>query len=138
MMQDVSLFRLYLMRALYFAIFVFLGVQVWPVILGDHVKAWDPLHGVAFAFLGGMSLLCGLALRYPLKMLPVLLLELLWKLIYVLAVAIPQWPALHATETTKSCIGGVIACLIVIPWPYVFKHYLLAPGDRWKNAPIVS
>jgi hypothetical protein len=134
MAQDVSIFRLYLMRALYFAIFALLGYEVWPIILGNHVRAWDPLHGVAFAFLGGMSLLAGLALRYPLKMLPILLLELTWKAIYVLAVAIPQWPALHATETTTSCIAGVIVSLIVIPWPYVLKQYVLLPGDRWRNA----
>jgi hypothetical protein len=134
MAQDVTIFRLYLMRAFYAAIFVLLGFEVWPIILGNHVKAWDPLHGVAFAFLGGMTLVAALALRYPLKMLPVLFLELLWKLIFVLAVAIPQWPALHATETTWSCIAGVIISLIVIPWPYVLKQYVMSPGDRWRNA----
>ena len=131
-MPAVSTFRLYLMRALYFAIFVFLGIEVWPIVFGNHVRAWDPLHGVAFSFLAALSLLCGLGLRYPLKMLPLLLLELAWKSIYVLAVAIPQWPALQATETTRSCIGGVIVTLIVIPWPYVLAHYVKTPGDRWK------
>jgi len=31
----------------------------------------------------------------------------------------------------KACLVGVIF-YIVIPWPYVFAHYVKAPGDRWQ------
>jgi hypothetical protein len=27
---------------------------------------------------------------------------------------------------------GVILMPIVIPWGYVWRHYLKAPGDRWR------
>jgi hypothetical protein len=27
---------------------------------------------------------------------------------------------------------GIVLDLIVIPWPYVFAHYIKKPGDRWR------
>ena len=52
MSEQVSIFRLYLMRLLYLLNFVMLGLSVWPEII-NHAGAWDPVKGVAFSFLGG-------------------------------------------------------------------------------------
>ena len=79
-----------------------------------------------------------LGLRYPLKMLPLLLFELLWKVIWVSASAIPMWlgPGLdeYASETLFACLMGVVLVPIAIPWSYVLNHYLRASGDRWRGA----
>jgi len=72
MSEETSTFRLYLMRLLYLLNFVLLGLDVWPGII-NHVGAWDPVKGVAFSFWAALSALSGLGLRYPLKMLPLLL-----------------------------------------------------------------
>jgi hypothetical protein len=68
-------------------------------------------------------------------MLPVLLFELVWKSIWLVAVALPLWSAdqLDAAtrETIKDCLFGVILMPFVIPWPYVFAHYVKQPGERW-------
>ena len=76
MSKEVSTFRLYLMRALYLLNFVLLGLDVWPEVL-RHQGAWDPLKGVAFSFWAALSALSGLGVRYPVKMLPLLLLQLI-------------------------------------------------------------
>jgi hypothetical protein len=70
-MTEVSALRLYVMRFLYFGNFVFLGLSVWPVLLHP-AKPLAPLNGVAFSFWAALSTLCGIGLRYPLKMVPVL------------------------------------------------------------------
>jgi hypothetical protein len=78
-----------------------------------------------------------LGIRYPLQMLPMLLFELLWKAIWLLAVALPLWSAHHldpdTMDTVNACLMGVVLCLIVIPWPYVLANYAKKPGDRWKR-----
>jgi hypothetical protein len=131
MSEDVSTFRLYLMRLLYLLNFVLLGLQVWPVII-NHVGAWDPVRGVAFSFWAALSALAGLGLRYPLKMLPLLLLQLLYKSIWVIAVALPLWSAFRSIELTKVMAIGAVVDLIVIPWPYVLANYVKKRGDRWR------
>jgi hypothetical protein len=73
-MSEVSTFRLYLMRSLYLCNFVLLGLQVWPVVI-NHAGAWDPVRAVAWSCWAALSVLSGLGLRYPLKMVPLLLMQ---------------------------------------------------------------
>ncbi len=134
MSSEVSTLRLYLLRALYLLNFVFLGFDVWSAIV-THTGTWDPLRGVAFSFWAALSLLCGLGVRYPLRMLPLLLLQLLYKCIWVVAVALPMWPTLRSAAITKSMLIPIPMLLIVIPWTYVFATFVKSRGDRWKALP---
>lgn len=133
-MTGVSLFRLYLMRALYLLIAAGLAFHIWPQLL-QHAKPLTLWHGVGVSLLTAMSLLAVLGLRYPLKMLPLLLFELVWKAIWLIAVALPLWSAGHldpdTAATVPECLMGIIVP-IVIPWRYVFANYVKAPGDRWR------
>jgi len=130
---EVSLLRFYLLRGTYLLVAVAMGAQIWPLVF--HHRHWDDLmHGVAVSMLAAVTALCLFGLRYPLKMLPLLFVEAVWKTVWVLAMGLPLWQAgqmdANAWETMKACLMGVIF-LIVIPWPYVFAHYVKAPGDRW-------
>lgn len=132
-MNDVSLFRLYLLRALYLLVVVGLGVVVWPgVVHREH--PWELMEGVVACMLAAFSSLSLLGLRYPLQMLPLLLWELVWKLMWLALVAWPQW---RADAMDAATMNNTIACLwvvivpFVIPWRYVFVHYLRKPAERW-------
>lgn len=135
-MTEVSTFRLYLMRAMYLLIFVGLGSIIWPGII-HHAKPWDLWHGVGCSLLAALSALMALGIRYPLQMLPLLLFELLWKAIWLLAVALPLWSAHRldpdTMETVNNCLVGIVLCPIVIPWPYVWENYVKKPGAGWRR-----
>ena len=134
MTEEVSKFRLYLMRVLYLLNFVMLGLQVWPELINPD-KPMAPLVGVAFSFWAALSTLSGLGIRYPLKMLPMLILQLFYKSVWLLAVALPLWSAGRldsASELTRIFVGGVVVDILVIPWPYVLSNYVKKPGDRWR------
>jgi len=131
---EVSIVRLYVLRALYLLNFALLGLDIWPDIIGQG-GTWDPLTGVAFSFWGALSLLSALGLRYPLQMIPVLLLQFTYKLIWLVAVAVPQWEGVQSMELTDAMLIGVVIDLVVIPWPYVFRHYLMKQGDPWRYLP---
>jgi hypothetical protein len=85
--------------------------------------------------LGAISILAFLGIRYPLKMLPVLFFELTWKSIWLIAIALPLWSNHQMDadnlETARSCLMGIIVP-IVMPWPYVWTHYVKMHGDNWK------
>jgi hypothetical protein len=131
MSEEVSTFRLYLMRFLYLLNFALLGLDVWPEIV-NHQGAWDPVRGVAFSFWAALSALSGLGLRYPLKMVPLLLLQLFYKTVWLLAVALPLRSAGRSTDLTNAMLIGAVVDLIVIPWPYVLANYVKKSGDRWR------
>ena len=133
--NDVSALRLYVLRLMYLLNFVGLAVNVWPALVSP-AQPIAPLPGVAFAFWAALSTLCALGLRYPLKMLPVLFMQLFYKSVWLLAVALPLWSSgqwsSSATGLFKGMVIGAIADLLVIPWPYVFTNYVRTPGDAWK------
>ena len=133
-MNDVSTFRLYLLRAIYLLISVGLAFTIWPQIV-QHPKAWPLWHGVGCSLLGATSILAFLGIRYPLKMLPVLFFELVWKSIWLIAVAFPLWSShqmdAENLETAQNCLMGIIVPL-VIPWKYVWINYVKMQGDRWR------
>jgi len=66
-------------------------------------------------------------------MLPLLLFQLTYKVIWLLAVALPQWSDFQSVELTKIMLFGLIIDLLVIPWPFVVRNYVNARGDRWKR-----
>ena len=131
MSEGVSTFRLHLMRLLYLLNFVLLGLDVWPQII-NHAGAWDPVKGAAFSFWAALSALSGLGLRYPLRMLPLLLLQLVYKSIWLIAVALPLLSAGRSAGFAEAMVIGVVLDLIAIPWPYVLANYVKKPGDRWR------
>ena len=125
----VSPLRLLVMRLLFVVTFLFLGADAWKAIV-MHRGPWDPLHGVAFSFWAAYSTLMILGLRHPLKMVPLLLLQFLYKIIWLVAVAYPLWSANQlsgspASEMATVFVVGVVIDLLVIPWPYALKNFAL-------------
>ena len=71
-MSEVSTFRLYLLRAMYLFIAVGLAIfELGPAILQP--ENLSRLDSVVISVLGGFALLAVVGIRYPLKMLPLLL-----------------------------------------------------------------
>jgi hypothetical protein len=93
-------------------------MNVWPGLI-SHGKPWDPTHGIAVSFWAALSALSGLGIRYPLKMLPLLILQLTYKSVWVLAVGLPLRSAGQldpvAAELFSVCAIGLVVDLIVIP-----------------------
>jgi hypothetical protein len=133
-LPEVSLFRLYTLRVAYFIMAAGLGAFIWPNVI-RHTNEFAAAHGIQVALLAGLGLTAALGLRYPLQMLPILLFELTWKAIYLIAFALPLWSAHQISDATAEDIKAVLMAVIfipLIPWRYVFARYALGHGDRWK------
>ena len=134
-MTEVSLIRLYVLRAGYLLIAVGLAATVWPIVI-NHSPQWPLMNSVACSLLAAVSVLAAVGIRYPLQMLPVLLFEIVWKSIWLIAVALPLWSAnqidARTWETVSDCLVGAIL-IPLIPWRYVISQYVTKPGDRWRR-----
>ena len=134
-MTEVSQARLNVMRAFYLLLFLERGYRVVAQ-LGSG-ESLGPFDGVAYAYWGALALLCALGLRYPLRMVPVLLMFLLYKLLWLALVALPLWSAGAEFDPvmlqfTIAMAVGVAIDLLVIPWSYVIANYLRAPAERGR------
>ena len=131
--RDLSLTRLHLMRAGYLLMAVGLALVKWPLLPDAHNL---PLYeSVTVCILTAMSLLAVLGLRHPVRLLPLLLLESAWKLLWLSLVALPQAVngGLDAatTEIVINC-SLVVLILAATPWGYVWRTYVRGTGDRWR------
>ncbi|MGH3481094.1 MAG: hypothetical protein ACRDQD_30250 [Nocardioidaceae bacterium] len=129
---DLSVNRLRLMRAGYLLMGLGLAVVKWPLIISG-ADSLPLFEGVVACILTAMSLLAFLGLRYPVKLLPLLVFESAWKLLWLLLVAFPKATAADldtaTTETVVSC-SLVVVILAVTPWRYVWRNYVHATADR--------
>lgn len=132
-MSQVSPLRLLIMRAMYLLMAAGLGLSIWPLII-NHSSELPRMTGVVFALLGAVGLLSVVGLRYPLQMLPLLLFELTWKVIWLSAFALPRWldgtlDAGMMSSVFDTALGALL--LVVIPWRYVYENYMLKAGESW-------
>jgi hypothetical protein len=132
---ELPLYRLYVLRVAYALIGVLQGLRTWPGIL-HHTHPWDFWHGIAASFFGALTLLALLGVRYPVRMMPLLIFEFTWKLIWVLAAYLPPYLARSVDadlgNNFMSIFLGVVIVPLVLPWGYIWRNYVVAPGDRWR------
>lgn len=129
--NDVSLIRLHILRAMYLLLVIGLGGMIVPELLSHEPAS----RGVIPSLLGAVWLLAFLGLRYPLEMLPLLMFEFAWKLIWMLAYGLPQYlsgqrPPTFAEDMFNIATGAVL--LVVIPWGYAWRQFASRPGARWR------
>ncbi len=133
---DLPLWRLNLMRVGYAVMGVGLAAVKWPLVIG-YDRSMPLYEGIVAVLLTAMSLLAFLGLRYPVRLLPILLFESLWKLIWLTVVALP---AVVAGDVDAAMHQVIVNCSIVVivfavvPWRYVWQRYVVAKGDRWRRA----
>lgn len=130
--EELTTSRLYVLRAIYALIGIAEGISVAPILFQHEPTA----RGVIPSLLVAMCLLDLVGIRYPRRMLPLLLFEFVWKTLWVVFFGLQQWSSGNFPPTFpedfKAIAAGVIIMPLVIPWGYVWRHYVTARGDRWR------
>jgi hypothetical protein len=132
--EELSTRRLNFMRFGYAFMGVGLAIVKWPILVQD-ARSLPVMEGVVTCLLTAMGLLAFLGLRYPVRMLSILLLDVAWKAIWLAAVAIPRLVTDEMNAATSEVLFNcsfVIILLAVIPWRHVVNQYVVARGERWR------
>jgi hypothetical protein len=87
---------------------------------------------VAFSFWAALSAFSALGVRYPLAMLPLIFIQLIYKTFWLIPVYLPLRAADRSSELATGFSVAVVLDVVVIPWSYVVAHYFRRPGDRWR------
>ena len=129
--EGVYKINIYLLRLLFILMFLVLGKAVWTHILNAN-GSWNPAEAVAWCVWASYSALSVIGIIRPLKMLPIVLLEILYKVLWLILVAYPLWSTNQligspAEEMTRSFLW-VILPILAMPWKYAFQTYIFKPG----------
>jgi hypothetical protein len=130
--SELSVRRLYVLRAAY-ALIAFAQLAM----TGPGLFVHEPTaRGVISSMLVGMCLVDLLGIKYPRQMLPMLLFEFTWKYVWFFAFGLPQWLSGHQPSTFAedfpAILFGVLLMPLVIPWGFVWRHYVKAAGQPWQ------
>jgi hypothetical protein len=131
---NVSLWQLNLLRVGYLVLGGGLAVVKWPLLFTH--GPWELKEGTVECMLVAMSVLAFIGLRYPIRMLPVLLFEVAWKLTWLGVIALPLCLDDKLDGATREQAGAVLWVVIiiaVIPWRHVLAQYVMAPGEPWRR-----
>lgn len=119
--------RLYIISSLFFLNFISLAFDNWSTIFYPREQL-SPLTGVGVSFYAALSLLCLFGIRFPLRFLPLLLLQLIYKSAWLIGVYLPFKNAGLVDENIESWFWpmaiGIVLDILVIPWKYVFLEYI--------------
>src|ERR1700734_2312226 len=110
--------NIYLLRLVFILMFFVLGKDTWTHIL-THRGPWEPKDAVVWCVWTAFATLAGLGIIRPLKMLPILLLEVFYKVLWLLVVAYPLWSkgTLEGSPAaaTTSAFMWVILPIVAVP-----------------------
>ena len=126
--EGVPRINIYLLRLLYTLMFLFLTYDSWSHIF-NHTGPWNTTNSAAWFMWGSYSLISCIGIRYPLKMLPIILFEITYKTAWLVIVAYPLWVK---NELIGSPVEGaarlfiwVVFPIVAMPWKYLFRTYIL-------------
>jgi hypothetical protein len=132
---SLRIWRINAMRVGYLVMAVGIALTKGPLFLQGTVVNLPVYEGVVAALLGTMGLLAVVGLRHPVQMLPILIFESTWKVVWFGAVALPHLISGDMSDQMGSVLSSVsvgILILVVTPWDYAWKRFFRTPGDKWR------
>jgi hypothetical protein len=126
--HGVPKINIYILRLMFFLMIVFLGKDSWTHIL-SFKGTWEPTSAMAWCIWASYSVLAIVGIIHPLKMLPIVMLEIFYKVLWLIIVAYPLWRsnqlAGSPAESMTNAFLWVLLPIIAMPWRYFFKEYIL-------------
>ncbi len=136
--EGVARINIYLLRLLFVLMFLVLGRDAWTHVL-THEGPWDPDEAVAWSVFASFSALAVLGIVRPLKMLPLVLLEIAYKVLWLILVAYPLWStdrlAGSPAEDRTYAFLWVALPILAVPWKYAFDHYVRGRSGSGARRP---
>ena len=125
--ERVPRVNVYLLRLVYALMLFVLGKDVWTHIL-THQGEWEAYEAMAWSVWAAFASLSLIGMFQPVRMIPMLCLEVFYKLLWLALVAYPLWRsgglAFSPLRGMTTAFLWVLLPIIAIPWPYVVRTYI--------------
>jgi hypothetical protein len=125
--EGVRPINVHALRLFYFLMVAFVGTDAWRALL-THQGAWDSTRAVAWCVWAAYPTLSVLGLIHPLRMLPLMLFMIFYKVLWLIVVAYPLWQAgtlaASAANERAHIFAWVWLPILVVPWGYVWRTYV--------------
>ena len=126
--EGVPRINIYLLRILFTLMFIFLSYDSWTHII-KHTGTWEVTDAAAWCMWASYSIISFIGILRPLKMLPIILFEIIYKVTWLLVVAYPLWKKNELigspAEGMTRVFVWVVFPIVAMPWRYFFRTHIL-------------
>jgi len=132
--HDVLNIHIYLLRVLYLLMCLVVGKEAWGFLFStstsfsNATNSASPVEAVAWSVWAAFSLFALWGVFAPLKVLPIILFEIVYKCIWLIFIAYPLTRSGEQLSTeTQELIQAflwVLLPIIAVPWKYVYRSLI--------------
>lgn len=133
--------NIFMLRLLFLLVVVFVASDTWSAIF-THEGPWDHVRAAAVCMWASYSILSVFGLINPLRWLPIVMFEIVYKLTWLIIVAYPLWSTNQlvgspAEEMTYAFMW-VLLPIVAMPWGYAFRTYMWTSkkNSHSRRAPV--
>jgi len=130
--EGVRPIQVFALRLGFVLVLVIVGNISWTRFI-NHQGDWDPIPAAALSMWAAHSLLSLIGVFRPLQMLPLVLFEIGYKILWLAIVAWPLWSANRLVgspaEDLTYAFLPVVVPIVLVPWSYVFRKYVWSQPD---------
>jgi hypothetical protein len=131
--EGVPRINIYILRLMFLLMVIFLGKDSWTYIF-TFKGTWSPTNAMAWSIWASYSVLAILGLLNPLKMLPIVMLEIFYKVLWLVIVAYPLWRSGQlvgsSAEGMTNAFVWVILPVVAMPWRYFVRNYVFTSKTK--------
>ena len=119
--------NIYGMRFIYILMATLLAMDVWTHII-TYDQKWNPSDAMNWSVWAAFTLFAVIGIFHTVKMIPIMVLEIVYKTIWLILVALPLFQDGNLSDDTTD--GMIFPFILVIlpvtfvPWGYVVKKYI--------------
>lgn len=125
--------NIYLMRLVYVLMVVFVGQDAWGYIL-TFDGVWGSYEAMAWSVWATFATLALVGVFRTVQMIPILLLEIFYKVLWLVIVAYPLWQNGKLEGSSAEGMTGafiwVVLPIVVVPWRYVGSKLILGRSPK--------
>lgn len=129
--EGVRPFQWWGLRVFYLLMVLLVATDAWGGLL-RHQGPWDPYRAIAVCVWAAYPTLAVFGLLHPLRWLPLMLFTIAYKSLWLAFVAWPMWRAGSLAGTPAGEIASAFVFVpvlaAVVPWGYVWRHYIAPPS----------
>lgn len=125
--SGIRLISLYVLKLFFAMMFFMMGGTAWTELINNS-ENWELMESVTWCMWVAYATLSGIGIYNTLKMLPIFLFMIFYKILWLLIVAYPLWKTGNLMdspfeETTYIFLMALIP-LLFFPWMYFFNNYI--------------
>ena len=126
--QGVRPVHIYVLRTYFALMFFMMGQTAWTEIF-THTGEWEPIGAVTWCVWSAYATLSIIGIYNTLKMLPIVIFMVFYKVLWLAVVAYPLWATntLNGSSAEELAVifTGALVALPFIPWRYFYRIYVM-------------